>query len=361
MFMEQTTTAKTRIAEFDWLKLSALLLLILVHSELYYTLPEVIVPVMWVLVGDFLFISGFLAFDSFHKRNAQIRSFFKSKFWPLYFPFAAATVFYFLLQVIDGVSPFNPLRLLSQVSLLNIFDRLNTGLFNWSFLWFVPYLLVFMFIFCILEKYVTNPKWQILAAMLVWFLSLLAWVFDIPFKLGLVFSQYFLIFMIGIWVNKFKKYESLMRFRNLVVLVPLAALFSINLTGFFQVTTAPETLMYLVYTNVRSIVFSLSLILLVLLLLRKIGIPKKGYIELIAEISIFIYLTEPFLNFLLKTYIFGQPSTTFGVSDYLWIDFIIRGAIMFGLMPLVYKKIKAYKIPIVRIRQVLQKNQRLDS
>jgi hypothetical protein len=344
--MEPTTTDKTRIAEFDWLKLSALLLLILVHSDLYYTFPEVIVPVMWVLVGDFLFISGFLAFDSFHKRNAQIKSFFKSKFWPLYFPFAAATVLYFLLQVMDGVSPFNPLRLLSQVSLLNVFDGLNTGLFNWSFLWFVPYLLVFMLVFCILEKYVVNPKLQVLAAMVVWLLSLLAWVFDIPTKLGLVFSQYFLIFMIGIWVNKFKKYEALMRFRNIVVLVPLAALFSLDLTGFFPVTTAPETLLYLVYTNVRSIVFSLSLILLVLLLLRKLRVPNKGYVVLIAEISIFIYLTEPLLNYLLKTYLFGQASTSFGVCAYFYLGLILRGAILFGLLPLVIKKVRAYKIPV---------------
>jgi len=142
---------KTRIAEFDWLKMLALLLLIFVHSDLYFVFPEIIYPIQWFLLSCFFFISGFLAFDSIHKCGASIRDFCKSKILSLYAPFVTAAVFYFVLQTFIGAATADPLRLLAHVSMLNIFDSINS-VYNWSFLWFIPYLLVFMLILILKQK-----------------------------------------------------------------------------------------------------------------------------------------------------------------------------------------------------------------
>ncbi|MCW4004308.1 MAG: hypothetical protein NWE95_10400, partial [Candidatus Bathyarchaeota archaeon] len=60
-------------AEFDWLKIFALLLLIFVHSDLYFAFPEIIQSVQCFLLSCFFFIGGFLTFTSFHKREASVR------------------------------------------------------------------------------------------------------------------------------------------------------------------------------------------------------------------------------------------------------------------------------------------------
>jgi hypothetical protein len=330
--------------EFDWLKLSALLLLLFVHSNLYDAFPGVIHPIKWILISDFFFVSGFLAFESFHKRGTNIKSFFKSKILSLYIPFAVAATLYFFIEIAAGVvAKGDPLRLLSQVSMLDIFDKVNSGSYNLGFLWFIPYLLVFMFIFCVLEKYVKSAKYQVLIVSFLWFCTILAWVFNVPMKLGKNFSQYLLVFTIGFWLSKLRIYEKVMRFRTAYVAVPLVALFSIDLSGLFNENTAIETLMSLLYSNARSIVLSLSVILLVLLFLRKIKIPKNRYVELIAETSIFIYLSEPFFSYGLRRYVFGQPIIYFasGADFYLYV--IMRGAILFVLLPLVYKVIKNWR------------------
>jgi hypothetical protein len=180
-------------AEFDWLKVSALFLLIFAHSDLYYVFPQIILPIQWFLLSAFFFVSGFLAFNSLHKRGASIRDFLRSKLFSLYIPFATACVLYFVLEATFGAVNANPSSLLSQVSMLNMFDHWNS-LYNWTFLWFIPCLLAFMLFICFLEKYVKNAKSQVLVVSLVWFCTILTWVYNAPMKLILDFSQYFLVF-----------------------------------------------------------------------------------------------------------------------------------------------------------------------
>ena len=342
--MGQDVSSKTRIVEFDWLKVSALLLLLLVHSNLYDVFPGVIFPIKWILISDFFFVSGFLMFDSFHKRETSIKNFFKSKILSLYIPFAVAAIFYFFIEIAAGVPlKGDPLRLLSQVSLLDIFDEVNTGLYNWGFLWFIPYLLVFMFIVCILERYVKSAKHQVLIVSFVWFCAILAWVFNVPMKLGKDFSQYLLVFTVGFWLSKLELYERIMSFKTALVAVPIVALFSLNLSGLFNSNTAIETLVSLLYSNGRSIILSLSVILLVLLFLRKIKIPGNRYVKVIAETSIFIYLSEPFFSYVLRMYVFGQPTIYFAAGADFYLYLIMRGAILFVAVPLVYKVIKNWR------------------
>jgi len=330
---------KPRIAEFDWLKMLALFLLVFVHSDLYLVFPEVIYPLKWFLISSFFFVSGFLAFNSFHKRGVKIREFFKSKFLLLYVPFAIASVFYSVLLMVLGAVKVDLLSVLYQIVMLNIFDAVNAA-YNWGFLWFIPYLLAFMLIFCFLEKYVKNVKAQGALVLILWLVTILAWAYDASMKPGERFSQYFLIFMIGVWLNKLGMYEKVMSFKTACVAVPLLALFSLDFSNLFNFNNSTEALKALLYSNGRSIILSLSAVLLVLVLLHKAKIPRNRFVELIATTSIFIYFLEPFFGYMLSILAFGQPTVYFadGVDFYVYI--IVLFVILFVLLPLAVAAIR---------------------
>jgi surface polysaccharide O-acyltransferase-like enzyme len=299
---------KNRISEFDWLKVLGLLLLIFVHSDLYVVYPNITYSIQWILISIFFFVSGYLAYNSFHKRQANIMKFFKTKFWTLYLPFVAAVLFYFGFEIFLGVKD-TPLKLLAQVSLLDVFDKVNTGLFNYGFLWFIPYLLVFFFIFCLLEKYVKNTKIQVSVVLALWFLNLAAWVFDNPstltlasFKLGLVFNQFFLVFMFGFWLNKFNLYARLVRFKSAVLAVPIFIIFWFDISSMLNFNSYLNSLESYLYFNVRSMILGLSVIF-IFLALAKGRVSSSRIVESIAKVSILIYLTEPFVSYLLRNFI----------------------------------------------------------
>lgn len=328
-----------RIAEFDWLKMLALFLLIFVHSDLLFVFPEIVNPLKWIMVSSFFLISGFLAFNSFHKRGTKIRNFLKTKILLLYVPFVIASIFYSVLVMTFGAVEIDIVSLLSQVTLLNIFDSVN-ALYNWGFLWFLPYLLLFMFIFCFLEKYIKNVKVQVLLVSFLWFITILAWVCDASMKLGQLFSQYFLIFMIGVWLNKLGVYDRIMSFRTACVTVPLLAVFSLDFSNLFTFNDTTETLKYLLYSNGRSIILSLSAVLLVLLLLQKSRVRQNRFVELIVTASIFIYLLEPFVGYMLSLFVFGQPTVYLADGADFFLYQIGRIVILLVLLPPVVKAIK---------------------
>ena len=334
------TMAKSRIIEFDWLKMAALLLLIFVHTNLYFDFPNVMQPVEWVMLSIFFFVSGFLAFDSFHKRGTRIRDFLKSKVLSLYVPFIVAAVLYFLVETAARMPNTEPVGLVFQASLFNVFDVVNSGLYNWSFLWFVPYLLIFMLILCFLEKYIENAKYQVFAVSVLWLCTILAWVFYLPERLGLLFSQYFLVFMIGFWLNKLKLYDRIVNFRTAYIAIPLIAVFSFNFSNIFTLNNPVNTLNYLLYYTGRSMLLSLSVILLVLLLLRKINVPRNHFVELITELSIFIYLLDPFLAYIVMFYIFGQSTINYFASPVFYIYQAIRVAVLFAVFPILVKTLR---------------------
>jgi hypothetical protein len=139
-------------------------------------------------------------------------------------------------------------------------------------------------------------------------------------KLGQVFSQYVIVFMIEVWFNEFKIYERVMNFKVAYVAVPLVALSLPNLsTNLFTYNNATETLKFLVYSNGRSIVLSLSAILLVLLLLRKLVVPRNRFVELIAATSVLIYLMEPFCSYMPRSYVFGELAIYFASGAEFYI------------------------------------------
>jgi len=328
--MGQAASVKSRISEFDWLKLLALFLLVFVHSNLEAVYPEVILPLKWFMISCFFFVSGFLAFSSFRKREVSIRGFFKNKVLSLYVPFVAAVLLYFGLQTAISMASVDWWQLLSSVILLNIF------------LWFIPYLLLFMLIFCLLEKYVKNARVQVLVVLVVWFLTILAWAFDTELRLGLLFTQYFLVFMIGVWMNKLELYGKVINFKTALVTIPLIILFSLDFSNLLTFNTATETLTALLYSNGRSIILSLSAILLVLFVMQKLRLSRNHFVELIAGTSIFIYLLDPFFAYLLSNYVFGEPTMFLSAGTNFYLYLTARIVVVLVLLPFAVKVIRNY-------------------
>ena len=355
--MAQLPTKSNRIVEFDWLKLFALLLIIFVHSDLYFVFPEIIFPTQWFLVSCFFFVSGFLAYDSLHKRGSNIWKFLRTKILFLYVPFVIVSLFYYLLQIILSRSELNLIQLLSQITLINLIDVFNSA-YNWDFLWFIPYLLLFMIIFSFLEKYIISSKTQIVLIISLWFTTILAWAVNISLKLGQVFSQYFLIFIFGFWLNKFSKYEKITKTKISLILIPLIVLFSIDFSNFFSYETTIEALKYLLYSNGRSVIFSLSAILLVLLILRKIKIPRNSFVEWISRISILIYFLDPFFGYVISNYVFMKSNITFQNGLIFWYFILLRIVVLFFILPFILSslnKLLGRNQLLVKIKKIKHK------
>jgi hypothetical protein len=330
------------ISEFNYLKIFALILLLFVHSDLIFAYPGVVYPVQWFLLSAFFFISGFLVYDSFHVRENSLKRFFKSKAKKLYIPFVGATIFYFIFQNILGQKSFDLIKLGSQLSMLNIFDRLNS-IYNWASLWFIPYLLAFMLVICLIEKYFKSLKIQVLAVSLVWLSTITLWVYDSPFRFGQLFSQFLLVFIFGFYVHKFKIYDRILNFKMAALVIPLVIFFSFDFSGLFTYANVVGGFESQLYFNVRSIVLTLGLVLLALLFLRKMKVPKNGFAKQIASRSAFIYLLEPFISYLILTYIFGASDSFFlygGIEFYAY-QAVRVVVLLFGL-PLVFIAWKKY-------------------
>jgi hypothetical protein len=322
------------ISEFNYLKIIALFLLLLVHCDLVFSHPDIMHPVQWVLLSAFFFISGYLAYESFQKREYSLRRFFKSKFKTLYLPFVVAAVFYFALQAIG--TPTDPLQLVSHVLMLNIFDAINT-VYNWSSLWFIPYLLLYMLIICLMEKYIPSLKLQVTALSALWIITLMLFALNSPLRLGLIFNQFIFIFVSGFYIHKFDLYEKILNYKTALLLLPLIIFFCFDLSSLFNYATPLDTLVALLYLNARSILLTFGLVLLTLYTIRKLGLPKNGFSKQIATRSAFIYLSEPFISFLILNYVFGQTDNVLfasGALFYLYI--VVRVIVLFIFVPLVF-------------------------
>jgi hypothetical protein len=177
-----------------------------------------------------------------------------------------------------------------------------------------------------------------------WLCTILAWVYNVPVKLGLEVSQYLLVFTVGFWLNKLRMYDRLLSFKTAYVAAPLAALFSIDFSSLFNTINASQTFLSLLYFTGRSVILSICVIVLVLTFLRKLSFPYLQYIELIAKVSIFIYLTEPIVSYAIRLSVFGQTTIYFASGADFYIYIAIRIAVLFIALPLVLKVIKNYKV-----------------
>lgn len=275
-------------------------------------------PIQWFLLSVFFFIGGYLAYASFLKRGKSLRRFFRNKALTLYVPFVFAVIFYLTVEVAMGVQ-LNPMQVFSQLSMLNIFDHINSAN-NWGTLWFIPFLLLFMLITCILEKYVKSTKRQLLAISTLLAFTTILWLYETPLKLDSLFSQYLLVFVFGFYISKFGLYEKLVRPKTALIAMPLVAFFIFDLSGYFNYNNILNALQAQIYFNCRSVLLTMGLVILALIVLRKIKMPIKGLGKQIADHSILIYLYEPFISFIILNYGFGQGEVFFasGLMFYLY-------------------------------------------
>ncbi len=306
------------ITELSIIKILALVLLIFVHSDLMVAYPKVMYPIQWFLLSVFFFIGGYLAYSSFIKREKSLKQFFKNKALTLYVPFVIAVIFYLTVEVAMGVQ-LNPMQVFSQLSMLNVFDQINSAN-NWGTLWFIPFLLLFMVITCVLERYVKSTKRQLLAISALLAFTTIFWLFETPLKLDSLFSQYLLVFVFGFYVSKFGLYQKLVSPKMAIVAVPLVAFFAFDFSGYFNYNTILNALQAQIYFNCRSVLLTMGLVVLALMVLRQIKMPVKGLGKQIADHSALIYLYEPFISFIILNYGFGQGEAFFasGIMFYLY-------------------------------------------
>lgn len=326
------TSRSQSISELTILKIIALILLIFFHSNLAVAYPKIMNPIQWYLLSIFFFTGGYLAYSSFHSRGKSLKAFFKSKIRTLYVPFVIAVLFYLVLEAAMGAQV-GPIHVVSQVTMLNVFADLNAA-YNWSTLWFIPFLLLFMAITCVLEKYVKSTKKQLIIISAVAIITALLWVYNSPLRFDSLFSQYLLVFVFGFYVSKLNLYEKLMTYKTAFFAIPTAIFFSFDLSGLFNYNTTLNALQAQFYFNCRSIMLTLSLVLLTLMILRKIQIPVHGLGKQIVDRSAFIYLSEPFISFVILTYVFGRIES-FAVNDIMFYIYqVARIVALLVIVPL---------------------------
>jgi hypothetical protein len=201
-----------------------------------------------------------------------------------------------------------------------------------------------MTIFCFIEKFVKKPKLQLLIVTSVWLVNILSWGYDHELKLGMVFSQYFLVFMTGVWINKFNVYEKATSGKTALVAIPFVFLFSVDISSVFTGSNVIETVGYLFYFNGRSIVLSLGTVLVVLFVFRKLRVSCNRFVESIAKTSIIIYFMEPFLSFVIRNYVFGQPAIYFADCTTFCVYQLVRAGVLFAALPLVVSLINRWVV-----------------
>ncbi len=300
------------ISELSILKIVALVLLIFVHSDLIVAYPTVMYPIQWFLLSVFFFIGGYLAYSSFLKRGKSLKSFFKTKALTLYVPFFVAVLFYLDLEVILGVQ-LNPMNAFSWLSMLNVFDKVNST-YNWGTLWFIPFLLLFMVITCAFERYVKSTKRQLLGITALLACTAILWLYETPLKLDSLFSQYLLVFVFGFYVSKFALYEKMVNPKMAFLAVPLVTFFAFDFSGYFNYNTILNAFQAQLYFNCRSVLLTMGMVILALIALRRVKMPVHGLAKQISDHSALIYLYEPFVSFLILNYGFGQGQIYFADS-----------------------------------------------
>jgi hypothetical protein len=197
-------------------------------------------------------------------------------------------------------------------------------------------MLLFMVITCLLEKYVRSTKIQLLAISILLAVTTFLWIHGSPLRLDGLFNQYLLVFVFGFYISKFKLYDRLMTYKTTIVALPIVVFFAIDLSAFFNYSTILDALAAQFYFNCRSILLTLSLVLLTLMALRRVKLPTNGFVKQIADHSAVIYLTEPFISFLILTYVFGQEEAFFAGGMSFFLYQATRIAVMLGVVPLIF-------------------------
>ncbi|MCW3995239.1 MAG: hypothetical protein NWE98_03705 [Candidatus Bathyarchaeota archaeon] len=172
-------------------------------------------------------------------------------------------------------------------------------------------------------------------------------------------SKFFIVFTFGFYINKLKIYDKIMNYKNAFFTFSLAAFFSLDFSQFFNNDNQVEAIKFSIYHDIRIIMLTLGLVLLTLIVLRKLKVPKNGFIKKISSKSAFIYLSEPFISFIILTYVFNKADNVVfasGVAFYLYQA--VRAIVLLVFVPLgfilwkqSYQKRISLRTPTIPIKE----------
>jgi hypothetical protein len=190
-----------------------------------------------------------------------------------------------------------------------------------------------MAITCVLEKYVKSTRRQLLAISALLIFTTILWLYETPLRLNSLFSQYLLVFVFGFYISKFGLYEKVVSPKMALVALPMAAFFAFDFSGFFNYDTIFDAFQAQLYFNSRSIMLTMSFVILALIVLRRIKMPLRGLGKQIVDHSVLIYLYEPFISFLILNYGFGQVEVFFASGLTFLVYQATRIAVLLVVIP----------------------------
>ncbi len=196
--------AKNKLPEFDALRAVSIILLLILHSEVFsrqfgsVVLEPVGNYVGGFLLGSFYFMAGYFADASFRRRERGIFAFFKSKMIRIYPPYLLAVILFVLIL------EYSMRRRDWAVYLLNlqfIFSPVFTK--QLLTLWYVSVLMAFYVIFAFVFVKTLSSVKLFLSALFIFGLAYL-----INRLTGLIdgrFLEYLFIFTVGIYFSRNEK------------------------------------------------------------------------------------------------------------------------------------------------------------
>jgi fucose 4-O-acetylase-like acetyltransferase len=152
-------TMSNRINEFYWVRALSILMLFLVHSTLIMTDWSTMIYVQYFMLSNFFYVSGYL---SFLGQKKGLRQFAKAEAVSLYLPFLIILALYKYVFAFPWFNEKSITAYFYHATLLSIFQQNSTGSYDLHHLWFIPVLLVFMFLFNALERTNNHLSVQVL-------------------------------------------------------------------------------------------------------------------------------------------------------------------------------------------------------
>jgi len=277
------------IGEFYWIKTLSILLLFFVHSTLIRNQTSIMNYVVYFMLTNFFFISGFLSFDS-QKRG--LKRFWKNRLVRVYLPFLLFLVIYqfvdwylsYFTSEFSYISVIGPINYFYTAVLLGIFEQNIVVIFELSHLWFVPVLFAFMLLVITMERATNRLSVQIAVISSLILLNGFLFRSNAPVALSENFTLFLINFATGFWIAKTGKLDKI---QNRWIL-PLGGIL------YLLLFLTPEWMDPELYWLRHSILALLATITVVSFFTR---IRRVSWIKLIAGSTLMIYLSEPLIRY----------------------------------------------------------------
>ncbi len=289
-----------KIPELTDLKVIAIILLFVAHSNLEYVAHPVALGIQIWLLSAFFFVSGYLTCSSFCKRGQSIRALVSHKFVAVYVPYVLIMAFYLLA---DNIVRFTVEGFLSHASFLSLFAVYSEGQYAMYQFWFIPELLVFTILLVTLHKYVKNGYAQAFILTTLFIFNLINYAYLTPLRFERNFGLYLFVFAAGYQISKRnliqKLYSPKIAFSMLATATVVG--FSIYSLSTWDIGTITGRVYYYSYTWLINTVFTLTSIITLLTFLSHLhrNLPKNkmfSIVGLIGSCTLYLYLWEGYIS-----------------------------------------------------------------